>query len=184
MKKRMLLILVVAMMLFGCGSVEEETTESPVQSETVEEETKTPEIVIESEDTEDEDVQETEKDIPDVQKMLEDAEAEAAVLEKKLQEDASLTQADMNELSYDIYMVWDDVLNEMWGILKDTQDEETMNDILIEQREWIGYKEAEAKNAGAEFAGGSMEALAVNQKAAELTHIRVYELAEYLGYHK
>ena len=111
----------------------------------------------------------------------EEEQKESATLEKKLAEDASLTQVDMNELSNEIYTVWDDVLNEIWGILKDTQDDKTMNTLLEEQREWIDYKEAEAKKAGEEFAGGSMEAMAVDQKAAELTQIRVYELAAYLG---
>ena len=115
------------------------------------------------------------------QKLLADAEKEAAALEKKLAEDASLNQADMNELSNEIYVVWDNVLNELWGILKDTQDEDTMNDLLKEQREWIDMKEKEAQKAGEEFAGGSMQALVVNQKAAELTKVRVYELADYLG---
>jgi len=39
----------------------------------------------------------------------------------------------------------------------------------------------EEQEAGAEFAGGSMEVMAVNMKAAELTKERVYELTAYLG---
>lgn len=194
MKRRMIMILVAAMLLFGCGSSEEEQKKDATNSESVqdieievtEEETEDVKEIEEAEEVEQteqeqEKVQEPEVDIAAVKKMLDDAEAKAAELEKKLEEDASLTQYDMNELSHEIYVVWDDVLNDVWGILKDTLDEDTMNSLLEEQREWIADKEEEANAAGEEFAGGSMQAMVVNQKAAELTQIRVYELAAYLG---
>jgi len=187
--KKIILMLIMSMFLFGCGSSEEKT---PENNEPVED------LVIESQEEETEDVEEQEEETEEteeveeqqeqksvdkaaVEKLLADAEKEAAAMEKKLAEDASLNQAEMNELSNEIYVVWDNVLNELWGILKDTQDENTMNDLLKEQREWIDMKEAEAQKAGEEFAGGSMQALVVNQKAAELTKVRVYELADYLG---
>ena len=118
----------------------------------------------------------------DVQKVLEEAEQEATALQKKLQEDPSLTQADMNMLSMEIYQVWDDVLNDLWKNLKVILDEDTMSDLLVEQRAWIAEKEAEVKQAGEEVGGGSLAPLVANQKAAELTRTRVYELASYLGF--
>ena len=102
--------------------------------------------------------------------------------EKKLLEDASLTQMDMNTLASEMYQVWDDLLNELWGILKETLDEDVMEDLLQEQRAWITNKEAEVKQAGDAVSGGSMAPLVANQKAAEITKERVYELAAYLGY--
>lgn len=118
----------------------------------------------------------------DVAKVLEEAESAAAALQKKLQEDPSLTQADMNTLSGEIYQVWDDVLNELWKALKDSLDEDTMESLLEEQRAWITEKEAEVKQAGEAVGGGSLAPLVMNQRAANLTRVRVYELAGYLGY--
>lgn len=118
----------------------------------------------------------------DVAKVLEEAESSAAALQKKLQEDASLTQADMNTLSGEIYQVWDDALNELWNALKDSLDEETMENLLEEQRAWITEKEAEVKQAGEAVGGGSLAPLVANQRAVNLTRVRVYELAGYLGY--
>ena len=192
MMKKIILMLIMSMFLFGCGSSEEKTPENnePVEDLVIESQEEETEEVEEQEETEvkeqkEEKTEEVEEqqsvDKSAVEKLLADAEKEAAALEKKLAEDASLSQADMNKLSNEIYVVWDDVLNELWGILKDTQDEDTMNDLLKEQREWIDMKETEAEKAGEEFAGGSMQALVVNQKAAELTKVRVYELADYLG---
>ncbi|MBQ3567767.1 MAG: DUF1311 domain-containing protein [Anaerotignum sp.] len=124
------------------------------------------------------------QDVPqtgyDVQAVLDEAETAASAIEKSLMEDASLTQMDMNDLSLELYQTWDGVLNDIWSELKVTLDEETMDDLLQEQREWIAEKETAAKQAGDEFAGGSMAPLAANQKAAELTRERVYELAPYL----
>lgn len=189
--KKIILMLIMSMFLFGCGSSEEKTTANnePVKDlviETQEEETEEAEeqeteVKEQEEDTTEDKKEQKEVDKAAVEKLLANAEKEAAALEKKLAEDASLSQADMNELSNEIYVVWDEALNELWGILKDTQDENAMNDLLKEQREWIDMKEAEVKKAGEEFAGGSMQALVVKQKDAELTKVRVYELADYLG---
>ena len=117
-----------------------------------------------------------------VQQTLENAEKEASALQRKLMEDASLNQADMNTLSGEIYQVWDGVLNELWKSVKSTLNEEKWNNLLEEQRTWIAEKEAEVKQAGEEVGGGSLAPLVANQRAAKLTRLRVYELASYLGF--
>ena len=86
----------------------------------------------------------------------------------------------MNMLSYEIYQIWDDVLNELWNTLKLTLDQEKMDNLLEEQRAWIVTKEEEVKQAAEAVSGGSLAPLVSNQKAAELTRTRVYELASYL----
>ena len=104
---------------------------------------------------------------------------EAARLEESLQ-DEMLTQLEMNETAGAIYAVWDDALNTAWEILQETLDDETMTQLEAEQEEWIAQREDAVQAAGTEVAGGSMYALAVNLKAAEITQKRVYELMEYL----
>lgn len=151
-------VLMSALFFYGCGTNEVIQTESLTNSELIQETS----IVI------------------DVQEMLSEAEEKTAALQKKLTEDSTLKQSEMNELSYEIYCVWDDLLNELWAILKDTLDENTMNTLLEEQRAWITMKEAKVKEAGEVFAGGSIVPLISNKKGAELTKIRVYELVAYL----
>ena len=104
-------------------------------------------------------------------------EEQAADLEAELQKAAS--QADMNEISGQIYQVWDDTLNVIWGIMKANLNPELMDQLTVEERAWITGKEAAIKEAGAEYEGGSMQSLVMNSKAAELTRERAYELAEY-----
>ena len=102
----------------------------------------------------------------------------AAERERTLIEDA-VTQVEMNDLSYQIYEIWDTTLNEEWSVLKQVLDEDTWNALLDEQREWIAYKEQAVQEAAAEVGGGSMASLVANQRAADITKIRVYELSDY-----
>lgn len=90
-----------------------------------------------------------------------------------------LTQTEYNLKTKDLYDMWDSDLNAIWNDLKDVLDAETFEELLSEQREWITWKEAEVKKAGADYEGGSMQPMVMNQKAAELTKTRVYELLEY-----
>lgn len=172
-----IMVTVAALCLSGCaeeGAVQKEETAIQGSIPGV---VKVESMVQDSTEEETENVtQET-----SVQKVLEDAESKASAMQKKLQEDPSLTQADMNTLSYEIYQVWDDVLNELWKSLKSTLDEETMDSLLEEQRAWINEKEEEVKQAGEEVSGGSIAPLVANQRAAELTRTRVYELASYFN---
>ncbi len=105
------------------------------------------------------------------------SEEQAADLEAELQKAAS--QMDMNEISGQIYQLWDDTLNVIWGIMKTNLNPELMDQLTVEERAWITEKEAAVKEAGAEYEGGSMQSMVMNSKAAELTRERAYELAEY-----
>lgn len=102
----------------------------------------------------------------------------AAEAEDALQ--AAQTQTDMNLAAAELYRIWDDMLNTAWMYLKDGLDRDTMQQLIAEQVAWIQQKEAAAAAAGAAYEGGSMQGMAVNLEAAELTKQRVYVLAEYL----
>ena len=116
----------------------------------------------------------------DMDSELKKVEADVAALEKTLKEDASLTQADMNQLSNEIYKLWDGLLNDMWKVMDESLDEDTMETLSQDQKDWIAERDQEVRKAGEAFAGGSIAALIMNEKAAELTKARVYELAPYL----
>lgn len=113
----------------------------------------------------------------DLRARLSDTEEQAALLEKQIQED-NLTQEELNSKSWDVYSLWDSLLNEIWKRLKDTQDAAKMEELTEKEREWISWKEQQISEAGKEFEGGSMESMVRAQKGAELTRKRVYELME------
>jgi len=110
---------------------------------------------------------------------IEGAEIVAAEAEQALQE--AMTQTDMNLAAGELYRIWDDTLNIAWRFLKQELDTDTMQKLTAEQLDWIAEKEAAGAAAGAAYEGGSMQSMAVNLEAAELTKQRVYILAEYLG---
>ena len=91
-----------------------------------------------------------------------------------------LSQSEMNLLAEDLYVLWDDEINQVWGYLKDTLDKEAMDELTNVQREWIAKKEEQVKKAGADYEGGSMRPMVEYLKGAELTRDRVYELIELL----
>lgn len=108
---------------------------------------------------------------------ISNAEELAADYEATLQEGAA--QLEMNMASAELYRIWDDTLNTVWKLLEAELDDATMEQLRAEEREWITFKEAEAKAAGKEMEGGSMQPMLESGRAAALTKERVYELAEY-----
>ena len=110
-----------------------------------------------------------------LKERLDYSEEWAATLEKSISQDP-LTQAELNEKTQQLYEIWDDILNEIWSILKRNLSPEEMRELTEEQLEWIASKEQSMKEAGADVEGGSMYGMVVGQKGAELTKERVYEL--------
>lgn len=95
-------------------------------------------------------------------------------------ENDTLNQTDMNIKSKELYDIWDAALNSLWAEVKERSSEEEFQNLLDEQRAWIEEKEQAVKAAGENVAGGSMQGMVMNLKAAEMTEERVYELYEML----
>lgn len=104
----------------------------------------------------------------------------AAFLENSIEKDP-LTQAEYNEKTQELYELWDAALNNVWQVLKQTQDAEAMSSLTVEEREWIALKEQAAADAGADHEGSTMQPMIINSKAAEMTRARVYELMKLFG---
>ena len=114
-----------------------------------------------------------------IEDMIAATEEWALTIRASLEHD-TLTQADMNVKAMELYENWDAALNTLWSELKERLPEDEFNVLLEEQRVWIADKEAAVKEAGKEVEGGSLYALVLNMKAAEITEARVYELYEML----
>lgn len=110
---------------------------------------------------------------------LEALEAKAAEIETQL-DSGMLSQSELNQLSGELYVLWDDELNSMWQRIREKLPKEEMDRLTAEELAWIEEKETSVAEAGAEFEGGSMQPFIENSTAANLTKSRVYELADYL----
>lgn len=205
MKKRILISMICAGLLLapaGCGSddsgqhtdrqenVSDVSNEDSMAQESADEESSSQEASAQANVQGEEPAQDTsqQETVPsrdveeyDLPTELAKIEERSDALQKKLQEDPTLSQTDLNETAREIYKLWDDELNVIWNRLKGALSVEEMAALTTEEREWVEAKEAEAEAAASEYEGGSMTALVVYQRQAVLTRERVYELAGYLG---
>lgn len=173
MKKILLALLLGAFLLSGCGT-KDSGNSLPVETNQPSENTSTTERMEEPEQVEDSSQQDLSEKLAMEISYAEEREKE---IEKKQEE--AVTQLEMNETAEEMYRMWDDTLNAVWGLLKTNLNEADMEVLRKEEREWIASKEAEVQAAGQENEGGSLQPLLEAMKAAELTKARVYELAEY-----
>ncbi|MCI8658675.1 MAG: DUF1311 domain-containing protein [Lachnospiraceae bacterium] len=117
--------------------------------------------------------------VEELKKTIAYTESQVAEQEKSIHNEA-LSQMELTEKTGYIYNLWDQALNSTWDVLKKTMDAETMEALTVEERRWIEQKEAAVAEAGAEFEGGSIQSMVMNNMAAELTKARLYELLEWL----
>ena len=118
--------------------------------------------------------------VENLRDTLSSTESRTARLEDSIENDAALSQDDLNALSADLYAAWDALLNQHWEVLQQILDEDTMELLTLEEPAWTAEKEQAVKDAAASYDGGSVTALVCNLKAADMTRERVYELMEYL----
>lgn len=84
-----------------------------------------------------------------------------------------LSQQSLNELAYEDYSIWDNLINRIWAYLSSTLDDDSMNALRDEQKKWIKEKESAMKEAGSDFEGGTMQPMLEYSTGAELTQKRV-----------
>ena len=171
--KKSVWIMLLAFILLAAGCGKKETKEIPTISVSEEVED------FKDNDTVTEENHAVRYDMSKVENYLESVKEQSAAINDFLEYEA-MTQADMNEKSQELYKLWDDALNYVWGELKTNLSEDKFQELLDEQRAWITEKENGIEEAGKEFEGGSMYSLAVNSEAARITEKRVYELYEIL----
>lgn len=117
----------------------------------------------------------------DLSRVLFQAEAQEAELRKKMLDTDHFGSGD--KVCQEIYGLWDDLLNELWGQIKAVYSEKEMAALTEEERSWIASKEEKVQGEVslheglAEYYAAMIEA----RKGAELTRERVYELAAALG---
>lgn len=100
-------------------------------------------------------------------------------IENSLIDQATDTQR-LNAAAAEILKMWDDELNSIYQTLKSTLPATEFEQLQQVQRDWITYKQNEVEKVRQEWLGGSGEYSAAKGEEAELTKIRVYELAERL----
>ena len=86
------------------------------------------------------------------------------------------TTYEMKYASSQVLKLWDDALNEIYGVLKSRLSSSEMNSLRQKQRAWISYRNKAADKEAAEYEGGTMEGLIRSEVLGSLTKDRCYEL--------
>ncbi|MGN7478617.1 lysozyme inhibitor LprI family protein [Solibacillus silvestris] len=74
--------------------------------------------------------------------------------------------------------IWDELLNEIYGVLKEQLPPDEMERLREKQRNWINYRDDSALAASQEYKGGTQEHLEYVSVLANLTEERCYELVD------
>ncbi|RHW43396.1 DUF1311 domain-containing protein [Neobacillus notoginsengisoli] len=95
--------------------------------------------------------------------------------------EAKTIMAEMEEQEAERYKAWDEELNKIYSVLREQLSTEQMEQVRIEQQNWIEYRDESAKKASLKYKGGSTESLEYVATQASLTRERCYELvAKYM----
>ncbi|THE10494.1 DUF1311 domain-containing protein [Bacillus timonensis] len=84
----------------------------------------------------------------------------------------------LKKVENDRWEAWDELLNEVYGVLKGQLSAEEMDQLRNEQRDWIKYRDESALEASLKYKGGTQEHLEYVAVLANLTEVRCYELVE------
>lgn len=115
-----------------------------------------------------------------LQKELENV--ETVIQKYNLLAEEAQSQGEMNVSSKWLYVIWDTELNNLWSRFSDSADQQTKENVLADQRNWIDMKEeAVFESIGFSEENGSMYPLLVNSFLEEITRNRAYVLANELA---
>ncbi|MGM9977761.1 MAG: lysozyme inhibitor LprI family protein [Clostridium sp.] len=87
-----------------------------------------------------------------------------------------ITTIEMKEAENTRYKSWDDMLNDIYNLLKTQLTEDEMKKLQEEEIEWIKYRDETAENEAKKFEGGTLQPIAYISSLTETTKNRCYEL--------
>ena len=171
MKKLICLIMIaiVAMICGACNAAlpSDGTSDKQIsQSQNDDKQQSDPEKIVEPEDDD---------SSYDEKKSTQDSFYEKAELIQEYSDnhlDTATTQSDINIESGVVFEKWDALLNEVYQYLKTEMSESEFKQPESDELAWIAKKEKAMDEAGAQWEGGTGEAMARNMTAIEYTSER------------
>lgn len=199
MKKRIYMTTLIVMvgLCMGCGKEETESNDPSTESKSAQVEEQSGSASRENNDIELNDIPEVDFDYDyseDIKADVDYVVSGSASLQKELENiekitkkytplaEEAQTQLEMNRASEWLFVIWDTELNSLWSRFSDSADQQTKENILAEQRNWIAMKEeVTLLNLGSREENGSMYPLLQNSFWEEITKNRAYVLANELA---
>lgn len=147
MKKTIHLLVLVLIMgiCTGCGKENTEIPNSRMKEQTTLENGENDEIDLDDElkiDFTCDYSEDIKKDVDDIASNSTSLQKELTNMEKVTQKytplaEAAQTQGEMNVAAHWLYTIWDTELNNLWSRLSSSADQQTKENLLAEQRNWI-----------------------------------------------
>ncbi len=97
-------------------------------------------------------------------------------LKVKLKDKLAGSTLEMREAESEIYIAWDEMLNEVYSEIISTLSEEEKDKLILEEKNWIEERDKKADDAAKEVEGGTMEPLVRTSSLEVSTKERCYEL--------
>lgn len=97
-------------------------------------------------------------------------------LKVKLKDKLAGSTIEMREAESEIYIAWDEMLNEVYSEIISTLSEEEKDKLILEEKNWIEERDKKADDAAKEVEGGTMEPLVRTSSLEVSTKERCYEL--------
>lgn len=97
-------------------------------------------------------------------------------LNTKLKDKLEGTTLDMKEATSEIYIAWDEILNEIYSKIINILSEEEKDKLILEETNWIKERDEKADSAAKKVEGGSMEQIVRTSSLTNSTKERCYEL--------
>lgn len=191
--KRTIFTLIVVILLSGCGNSSTESTaklddqtqnnntsidtnDDSVNKGSTESKANTDnsKTINETKKDEDSSIDHTEANLKErYRKKLNDIKKET----EELKATDSSTYA-LKKVENDRWDMWDELLNDIYGVLKEQLPAEKMDQLREEQRNWIKFRDKSALEASLKYKGGTQEHLEYVAVLANLTEERCYELVD------
>lgn len=192
MKKRiyMLIVVLVVGLCTGCGKENTEIKNSRVEEQTISTNSENDDLQLSDEleiDFTYDYSEDIKADVDDVVSNSTSLQEELTNIEKIIQKytplaEAAQTQGEMNVAAQWLYTIWDTELNNLWSRFSNSADQQTKENLLAEQRNWINMKEEVILlSIGSKEENGSMYPLLQNSFLEEITKNRAYVLARELA---
>ena len=185
------LALVLAMgICTGCGKEDTGTENPPMEEQTTSTSSENDELPLSDElkiDFTYDYSEDIKADVDNVVLNSTSLQEELANIEKITQKytplaEAAQTQSEMNVAAQWLYTIWDTELNNLWSRFSNSADQQTKENLLAEQRNWINMKEEVILlNIGSREENGSMYPLLQSSFLEEITKNRAYVLARELA---
>ena len=159
------LFVILGILLAGCNN-QQDVSEKPTNiNESIHSEN------AQVEETTDSNTEKTVKEM--YEEKLRGAKEQADNL--KAEDNSTYAMKDMESSRWEI---WDGLLNEIYGDLKEMLSADEMRALRTEQLDWIELRDNGALEASLEYKGGTMESLVYVSVLATVTEQRCYELVE------